>query len=134
MTRAFSGTFTGNRGGTGGSRIPGSPALPPKGAQDIPCVNCGIKGHAAKDCRKPRVEREDRPCFNCGEKGHESKNCKKPKAQARIAEAPQPGQVHMVDNAKPMYALTLYNTDNKYESAAKMCGRPADRQGSVGFK
>ena len=41
------------------------------------------KGHAASECRQPKVERSQRPCFECGEKGHEAKACPN-KRRARI--------------------------------------------------
>ena len=67
--------------GQGGQRQrqPAKPAaatyMPPRGRQDISCVNCGGKGHAAPDCPEPQRDKADRPCFKCHQKGHESRNC-----------------------------------------------------------
>ena len=39
------------------------------------CYNCGIFGHIAKDCKKPK----ELTCYNCGKKGHIAKACTAPK-------------------------------------------------------
>ena len=46
------------------------PAAPPRGMQDMSCVNCGQKGHMADKCPKPKVDRVNQPCFGCGKSGH----------------------------------------------------------------
>ena len=38
------------------------PAAPPRGLQDMSCVNCGEKGHIANKCPKPQTDPKDRPC------------------------------------------------------------------------
>ena len=45
------------------------------------CVNCGRKGHEAKDCRQKQNEKKDRPCFECGGIGHEARNCPQKRAK-----------------------------------------------------
>ncbi|KAK1590257.1 hypothetical protein QYE76_018765 [Lolium multiflorum] len=39
-------------------------------ANQIVCRICGFKGHASKDCRKPRII-----CFGCRQEGHMMKDC-----------------------------------------------------------
>ena len=40
------------------------------------CFNCNLYGHLAKECRKPKKEREIRKCYNCDKQGHLAKDCK----------------------------------------------------------
>ena len=59
-----------------------------KGKETRKCYNCGIPGHLAKDCRKPKKKREDRgknsrKCYNCGTAGHFAKDCRKPKRKKK---------------------------------------------------
>ena len=65
--------------GNGGGFKPGGAGAgarpPPRGASDMSCVNCGIKGHMAAECRKPKADRKDQPCFTCGKTGHQSRMC-----------------------------------------------------------
>ena len=68
--------------------------VPPRGRQDIQCVNCGRKGHPASECRQPRKEKGERPCFTCGKVGHEARNCQdKPAARPVKAVMNSPGAV-----------------------------------------
>ncbi len=41
------------------------------------CYNCGMKGHRAPECRKPRAGYKPRPytCYHCGKEGHRSFEC-----------------------------------------------------------
>ena len=55
------------------------------------CFNCGLYGHLAKDCRKPKKKREEKgqdfkkkvKCYNCNEYGHYARECKKPKKKKK---------------------------------------------------
>ena len=55
------------------------------------CYNCGLFGHLAKDCRKPKKKREEKgqdfkkkvKCYNCNEYGHYARECKKPKKKKK---------------------------------------------------
>ncbi|KAK1631276.1 hypothetical protein QYE76_005591 [Lolium multiflorum] len=41
-------------------------------ANQIVCRSCGLTGHFAKDCKKPRII-----CFGCRQEGHMLKDCPK---------------------------------------------------------
>ena len=51
------------------------------------CYNCNIRGHLAKDCRKPKKKEKNQSqdfkkkikCFNCDQQGHYARECRKPK-------------------------------------------------------
>ena len=76
------------------NNVPGGAALPPRGAQDLTCVICWLKGHSAGTRKKAPVEKHLRPCFNCHEVGHIAAECPKPKVapQARVVESQQQQQ------------------------------------------
>ena len=76
------------------NNVPGGAALPPRGAQDLTCVICWLKGHSAGARKKAPVEKHLRPCFNCHEVGHIAAECPKPKVapQARVVESQQQQQ------------------------------------------
>ena len=65
----------------------GGREVPPRDRRDIVCLICGRKGHAAGECRQPKVDKSKRPCFECGEKGHEAKVCPKKRAPIKALEA-----------------------------------------------
>ena len=51
---------------------------PPRSEADLSCINCGKKGHRAKDCRGAPKSREERPCFKCQKTGHIAGDCTAP--------------------------------------------------------
>ena len=84
-------------GGGGGQRPdkPGArPGAPPRGVQDLSCVNCGEKGHIAGNCPNPPCKPEDRPCFRCKKKGHRSFEC------PDKGKKPERRPVHAVENGR----------------------------------
>ena len=38
--------------------------------------NCNLYGHIARECRKPKKEREMRKYYKCNKEGHLAKDCK----------------------------------------------------------
>ena len=40
------------------------------------CFNCNIYKHLAKECRKPKKDKETRKCYKCDKVGHLTKNCR----------------------------------------------------------
>ena len=40
------------------------------------CFNYKLYRHLAKECRKPKKEKEMRKCYNCDKQGHLAKDCK----------------------------------------------------------
>ena len=48
---------------------------PSPGGREMSCVNCGVKGHMAASCTRPKVEMGKRPCFICNKPGHLARNC-----------------------------------------------------------
>ena len=81
---------------------------PPRGRQDLHCVNCSEKGHTAAECCKPIVDKDKRPCFICKQVGHVATRCpKKPAGQARIADGDFGGQ-----NIGDEKAMAIYDQGN----------------------
>ena len=50
------------------------------------CVNCGLPGQIASDCRKPKKAPGERPCFGCGKTGHVFRDCKE--KRVNLSEVP----------------------------------------------
>ena len=67
--------------------------MPPRGKQDLSCINCSRKGHTAAECRQPKVEKADRKCFTCRKTGHESRACPEKSAQRLVRQ---------IDHAAPV--------------------------------
>jgi len=40
------------------------------------CFNYNLYRHLAKECRRPKKERETRKCYNCNKQGYLAKDCK----------------------------------------------------------
>ena len=40
------------------------------------CFNCNLYRHLAKECRRPKKEREMRKYYKCDKQGHLAKDCK----------------------------------------------------------
>ena len=40
------------------------------------CFNCNLYGYLAKECKRPKKERETRKCYKCDKQGHLAKDCK----------------------------------------------------------
>ena len=124
-------------GTSSGPRFPGAANIPPRGASDMACVNCGEKGHTAPNCPKPRNEMGQRPCFGCGKLGHRHAQCKtrpptagaRPLGQARIADgqsqlAIADGKLQMaVAGSRPQWNLTVSTDGHGRTSTA---GKPYD--------
>ena len=77
----------GGAGPPGSRSYNGAPVAPPRGRQNVSCVNYVIKGHTIAERREPQVDKDTRPCFICGQGGHQSHKCqKKHKPQLSVAE------------------------------------------------
>ena len=40
------------------------------------CFNCNTYGHIAKECQKPKKNKETRKCYKCDRVGHLAKDCR----------------------------------------------------------
>ena len=40
------------------------------------CFNCNLYRHIARECRRPKKERETRKCYKCNKEGYLAKDCK----------------------------------------------------------
>jgi len=40
------------------------------------CFNCNIYEHLAKECRRPKKDKETRKCYKCNKVGHLAKDCR----------------------------------------------------------
>ena len=40
------------------------------------CFNCNTYGHMARECKKPKKEKETRKCYKCNKVGHLAKDCR----------------------------------------------------------
>jgi len=52
------------------------------------CFNCNLYRHIARECRRPKKERETRKCYKYDKEGHLAKDCKskQPMKNRRIQE------------------------------------------------
>ena len=102
----------------GGSRRPGPPGnrpgAPPRGIQDLSCVNCGEKGHLAGSCPKPQIaSAADRPCFICKKKGCRAATCPQRKNRRQVnaledaRRDPVTGRVLMVDYSRQVPVMCV---------------------------
>ena len=61
------------------------PGMPPRGAQDLSCVNCGEKGHMANACPQPQIaDKSKRPCFICKKVGCRAATCPQRKVRQPV--------------------------------------------------
>ena len=97
---------------------------PPRGIEDVQCINCGIKGHRAQDCRKTQNSRELRPCFECGKTGHVARYCPSKKSRAAPVKKIEQSEDTRASNARGyVMAITVPDADG-----FQRVGRPAQSE------
>ena len=80
---------------------------PPRDTQDARCGNCGLKGHTARDCKKPRIPFADRKCHICGQKGHIANKCPdKDKPKVAVAETDRAMRILCVEDEEGLKTVT----------------------------
>ena len=75
MRNRFEKKKPGGGGDRGKAPFKAAPKRQARDLKDQKCANCGIAGHTAADCRKPKIDVADRKCFHCGKKGHNANKC-----------------------------------------------------------
>lgn len=92
----------------------GRPGPPPRGVQDLSCVNCGEKGHLAGSCPKPQITNAaDRPCFICKKKGCRAATCPQRKNRRQVnaledaKRDPVTGRVMMIDYSRQVPVMCI---------------------------
>ena len=89
--------------------------------KDMSCVNCGKKGHMARDCRQARhEEKSKRPCFVCGKPGHLARDCRD-----------KPNALKMLENGEYRQPVFLGCVEAVDIDGFRQVGRPRPRGAHV---
>ena len=85
------------------------------------CVNCGKKGHMARDWRQPRQEdKSKRPCFVCGKIGHLARDCRD-----------KPNPLKMLENGEGRQPVFLGCVEAVDAKGFRTVGRPVPKGAQV---
>ena len=125
------GGWYGGKTGPAGRQDP-----PPKGAEDLRCINCGGHGHRIGACTKELVPVAKRPCLNCGLPGHFFRDCRNAKKAFAVdgggetAAAPEAAPATSWNPATSSWNLCVINETQAPKLLNRVRGRPFDRSTS----